>query len=330
MESMATTDIATFSAAMEPVRRAVPGPIPPRAARSPAQRAASRRNGTRSGGPRTLAGKAISSRNALRHGLLARALAPPADARGDHKLYWDIHAELLEEFHPNTFTGRSQVAQLAATYVQLVRARHYLHEIQRVRLTPQHEMVWQRDHQHHEQLELLSQWRQDCAAGQMPRCDAERAAWLERKVQDLLADLRERVAEYAAALHQAPNAAPADAGTADAELDALLDADDRRQLREVQQMLEAGERFAAGGALRGVLTGHTRPQPDDPARLGILLGELQWRIERAVERDAPVIDALAQHSAVPRPDFLQHTELAQRYISRLERSIERTARQLRE
>ena len=38
----------------------------------PAQTAANRRNATRSTGPRTRAGKATASRNALQHGLLAK------------------------------------------------------------------------------------------------------------------------------------------------------------------------------------------------------------------------------------------------------------------
>ena len=47
--------------------------------RTPAQREQSRRNGARSRGPVTAEGKRRSSRNSLKHGLLARRLRPSGD-----------------------------------------------------------------------------------------------------------------------------------------------------------------------------------------------------------------------------------------------------------
>ena len=44
--------------------------------------AASQRNGALSRGPKTTAGKAISSRNALRHGLLAKVIVHADDRPG--------------------------------------------------------------------------------------------------------------------------------------------------------------------------------------------------------------------------------------------------------
>ena len=76
-------------------------------ARSPAQRAAARRNGAVSRGPVTPEGKAKSRLNSLKHGLLARVLVPPADARNHDRLYIKIRRELIEELRPATFTQRA-------------------------------------------------------------------------------------------------------------------------------------------------------------------------------------------------------------------------------
>ncbi|MFI5380156.1 MAG: hypothetical protein ACHRHE_12730 [Tepidisphaerales bacterium] len=63
------------------------------APRTEAQRQASRLNGSRICGPRTAAGKRKCRFNALTHGLLARAIAPPADIpRGREARGWPLAA----------------------------------------------------------------------------------------------------------------------------------------------------------------------------------------------------------------------------------------------
>lgn len=69
-----------------------------------------RRNAQRSTGPRTAEGKAVSSRNALTHGLAAnRTVLPGENARE----FQTLLSELAKEFRPATALQRSLVRQLA-------------------------------------------------------------------------------------------------------------------------------------------------------------------------------------------------------------------------
>jgi hypothetical protein len=82
-------------------RAAVPAPGAPTRAAAPASNAraeASRRNGAKSRGPRTPAGKARSSKNALKHGLRAQkyVVLPQEDAAE----FAQFQAALLEELAP--------------------------------------------------------------------------------------------------------------------------------------------------------------------------------------------------------------------------------------
>jgi len=76
-----------------------------------AQIAANRRNALRSTGPRTAAGKAVSCRNALRHGLTARAMVVLDEDAQDFQRLW---AELWTELAPRD--GREEL--LTETVVQ--------------------------------------------------------------------------------------------------------------------------------------------------------------------------------------------------------------------
>jgi hypothetical protein len=64
---------------------------------SPAQIAANRRNALKSTGPRTTAGKAVSSRNALRHGLRARRAVVPGEDPAEFERF---RAELRDALAP--------------------------------------------------------------------------------------------------------------------------------------------------------------------------------------------------------------------------------------
>lgn len=90
------------------------------------QLAANRRNARRSTGPKTPTGKARSSRNALKHGLLAKdvvlADGPLAESLADfHDLLADFHRQLK----PQGPVQKTIVERLAVSYWRLLRAQRY-------------------------------------------------------------------------------------------------------------------------------------------------------------------------------------------------------------
>jgi hypothetical protein len=80
---------------------------------------AARINGARSRGPLTPRGKAISSRNALRHGLLAKTVVLSNEIE---KLFKELFFMLVNRFNPVDDAEMSMIEDLAATYWRLRRA----------------------------------------------------------------------------------------------------------------------------------------------------------------------------------------------------------------
>jgi hypothetical protein len=87
--------------------------------------AASRRNGRRSAGPKTDAGKAASARNALRHGLRAKTLLLPDENQED---FDQLHADLENQYQPQTPHERHLVDQAAIAQWMQLRADRYQRE----------------------------------------------------------------------------------------------------------------------------------------------------------------------------------------------------------
>jgi hypothetical protein len=79
---------------------------------SPQKLEANRRNSLRSTGPRSGAGKAKSSRNALKDGLFAKFLISDGGAREDRDAYEQLLQELLAEYQPTSFIDRLHVRLL--------------------------------------------------------------------------------------------------------------------------------------------------------------------------------------------------------------------------
>jgi hypothetical protein len=80
---------------------------------------ASRANGALSRGPRTEAGKARSSQNALRHGLLADIVVLKDEPREPFQALWDGY---VERFGPLDSVEYGMVEEMAATYWRMRRA----------------------------------------------------------------------------------------------------------------------------------------------------------------------------------------------------------------
>jgi hypothetical protein len=87
--------------------------------RSEAQREAARRNGAKSKGPVTPMGKAISSRNALRHGLEASDISLTSE---NPEAFSEVLSEYMDEYRPVGPTETTLVEHLAIAHFRLYRA----------------------------------------------------------------------------------------------------------------------------------------------------------------------------------------------------------------
>ena len=73
-------------------------------------------------GPRTDAGKAVSSMNSLKHGLTAKTVVLPGENKADFDRF---HDQLIEEHAPTGVLETELVAEIAACLWRLQRARRY-------------------------------------------------------------------------------------------------------------------------------------------------------------------------------------------------------------
>jgi hypothetical protein len=85
---------------------------------TPARLQANRRNARQSTGPRTPHGKALSSRNAFKHGLRSQSALLPGEDSGE---FYDFLDRLGAEFPPASLSQELLLDQMAAAYWKLAR-----------------------------------------------------------------------------------------------------------------------------------------------------------------------------------------------------------------
>jgi hypothetical protein len=297
---------------------------------------ANRRNAKLSTGPITAQGKANSSRNALKHGLLAKRFVPASDFRGDDRLYRAILTELTEEFSPETFTARALVDALALDYVQATRVRQMMELLQQ----PEERAVKEgteaaRVQMGRKILHLSKMAIARLRGSDAPLLTSKQAARVAERVAGQLQSLMENFEGLLA--DRAEGALPADAGgAANTKLsvgDLEFEQEEDRQLEALMKVIgRAKVRFQDRLYVAAVLSETAKPKDGDAGRLiavleNVVASYVTWLcgqddVEKKVARlGANLLIAWAQT-----PDRLI---LLTRYQQKIECAIDRKVRRLR-
>ena len=311
--------------------------IPDRPAiRTQTQREASRRNGARSQGPRTIDGKARSRLNAMKHGLLARQIAPPADYRGDDQAYLRIRRALIEEFEPQGFAANATVDSLAHDYLFAGRCRQMIEAAMRPQPLPERdESRWQTLQEIRHALPALEQAREALDAGKSPHCSQKVARRLADVLLALLEQIDADLQEEAEAA--ADNAADASGSMGEREAQAPEDPFEYDQEGEFRTLVDTlgdtgRRRLSDRGYLMDVLSGG-RAKRGDLKRLNALIVNaidnrhrwLKWHGASLVQQADRLVAANSERlAAAP-----EQMEGISRYLAEAERRIERKVQELR-
>ena len=310
--------------------------VPPAAAvpvpavlRTEAQREASRRNGSLGRGPVTAEGKARSRLNALKHGLLARVVAPPSDARRQDLMYEKARRRLVEEFRPATFSACAAVDALASDYVQLARARQMVEVLQRPRaMTAEDDQKWRTLRDRRRDLRLAERALARCDAGDTANDvgkggDGNRPFDFKRPDADRLAD-------QVAALMERARGDLADVEAEEARGEGPTDPFEWEEVDRLRRLMdgvgEAADRFADRAHMTSAFRGAAAFAPGDVARLGgplafIVRSLRLWLArEERFEEHVRRLQAKLQGDLARAPDQLM---LLERYVAGIERAIER-------
>lgn len=294
--------------------------------RTPAQQRAARINGAKSRGPRTPEGRQRSSKNAVKHALLARAIAPRSDFREDDRIYWSIREELVAEFMPTTFTEYVEVDSLAFHLLQLIRARKMTEIVQKPTqgFSPDDAQRWKEFHENEELAETIEAVIARCAGNQPARCGKEEAKELAQSIHHLVSNNLADVEQLARDRQEDP------------DCDQQFDEFDREAVAAMESLRKtigpASQRFLDEPYVAGVLCGSKRAQRGDGERLLKLL-EVRARGLRTWLRNHDDVRARMEQAREHNLTLLgrapERAMLLQRYARRHEAAVERALRSLR-
>ena len=291
-------------------------------ARSPAQREASRRNGSRSRGPATAAGRARSAMNSLKHGLLARVIAPPHDPRLHDRLFLEIRKQLMSEFAPRSFTDAATIDALASDYVQMVRARSLIETASRPAILSAEEQArWEMLASAKRDMDSFKELAANLDAGGVLHHTGPEADQLARQLARTLGQVEEDLAVDAD----------------DAHADEMCDAHDETETRRLSELASllgpARTEWADPAHLAQLLDGSRRINRADRHRLRALVGyhidaaQLWIRGQRPLEDRVQGLLDQANHQLLETSERLM---LLATYLARIEHSIERKLTRLRD
>ena len=298
---------------------------PPITPRTEAQREAARRNGRQSRGPVSEAGKRRSRRNALKHGLLARKIAPPG-GDGEHAiLYRQIHGELVNEYEPRTFTEQSAIAVMARDYVQLARVLKMTDVLQQAQLDGGLTDDSRHARRVKAELALL-----DAA---LAKLDADVFEFPPRRARRLA----ERIAAFVAGLRDELEDAGQEAatGSTDDEADLVreLEGQELDHLQELATALRRGWRKLADTAhMARLFAGQRPPRRGELKRLRLVLDHRRRDLRADVGEQEPVLSRIARAEEQALRHFAQRPDQLIKlhgYRQRIERSIRQLRRDLR-
>jgi len=307
-------------------------PVP----RTPAQRAASRRNGAHSRGPVTAQGKEIARRNSLGHGLFARIIQPAADFRGLQRDYRRIRQALIEQYRPATFTASAEIDGLASDMLRAARARAIIEAAMKpsAALPPPVEQAWRRIQPVESKLRHAKRALRALEKRGNPlllKAAAERLAGdLAETVAGVVGEVAEADAEEGDGIDVAEPPLVTVLTRNQARSLERVEADEAEELRELQDFLgklgRAVGKYQDKAHLAALLSGQGRLTTADRKRLAVVLQrvitntgswlagqkDVRWQVTRANN------DTLAALAAAP-----EKLLLLEDYLHRIERSIQR-------
>jgi hypothetical protein len=277
--------------------------------RTDAQREASRRNGSKSHGPITPAGKARSSLNAVKHGLRSTGLWLP----GDERRYREIHSQLEAELRPRTFTECIEVEFLAGEYLQRARVI----EMQQALLLPpidaERMQKYTEARGKNVDIERLRHIASRIRAGKPLHCGSRTAEQLAAEIPPLVRNIEDETK-------------PSDNRIPLAEMDAYGKKEEEELQRHWSGLQPVVAQLTDTTMLTAVLSGQASAPPEVLNQIAAMLDLLASRRNHAKGAQDPIVSQVdAERRTELRILGRDPTSLMmlQRYARMLERSIER-------